>query len=171
MTQTGALTAVENTNPRELRLLRLSIAASVMLTVAFVALVRVERPLLVLRGALLLVAAFELGNGLPPLLAARRFIAANGWPDHRVYHAVVQDAGVYNLGMAAAFGLAALDPARNVAIVQAGIFLFFLHAAAHLLRWVGTRIGREPFFPPRLELAAGLPLLAMGLGLALFYPS
>jgi len=84
---------------------------------------------------------------------------------------VVQDAGVYNLGWAVAFSLAALDPLRNVAILQADAFLLLLHASVHLLRYVATLLGREPYFPPRLELAAALPLITSGIGVLLFYPS
>ncbi len=160
---------------REGRLLALSSTVSVALALALIVLtygVRLEASrLLVLRTLLVLLAAFEAWTGFPQLLSARRFIAANGWPDHRVYHAVLQDAGVYNLGWAAAFALAALDPVRNAAILQAGVFLFLLHASAHFLRYFLTFLGREPYFPPRLELAAALPLITLGIGVLLFYPS
>lgn len=159
---------------REARLLALSSTVSVALALALIALtyaVRLEASrLLVLRLLLALAAALEASGGLPQLLSARRFIATNGWPDHRVYHAVVQDAGVYNLGWAMAFALAALDPVRHVGILQAGVFLFLLHASAHLMRYFGTVLGGEPYFPPRLELAAALPLVTLGVGVIMFYP-
>ena len=75
------------------------------------------------------------------------------------------------LGGAVAFSLAAFSPFRNVAVVQAGVLLLILDASVHLLRYVATFLGREPYFPPRLKLAAALPLITSGIGVLLFYPS
>ncbi len=49
--------------------------------------------------------------------------------------------------------------------------LVLLDASAHFLRYFLTFLGREPYFPPRLELAAALPLITLGIGVLLFYPS
>ena len=78
--------------------------------------------LLVLQTVLALGAALELAGGLPQLFSARRFIAINGWPDQRVYQAVVQDAGVY--------------------ILATSVFVFLLQAGAHLLQYGVTISGR-----------------------------
>jgi len=64
---------------------------------------------------------------------------------------VVQDAGVY--------------------ILATSVFLFLLHAGAHLLRYGVTISGRELYFGARLELAGALPLLTLTMGVILFYPS
>jgi len=51
------------------------------------------------------------------------------------------------------------------------LFLFLLHAGAHLLRYGVTISGREPYFGATLELAGVLPLLTLTMGVILFYPS
>jgi len=48
------------------------------------------------------------------------------------------------------------------------LFLFLLHAGAHLLRYGVTISGREPYFGAR---ARALPLLTLAMGVILFYPS
>jgi hypothetical protein len=89
------------------------------------------------------------------------------------YHGVMQDFGFYNLAFALLYGIAALDPHRNVAVIAVAIVLLLLHGATHVARYFGIYYGGGtpiPGRPTRRELEQGLVLLAAAAGLVIFFP-
>jgi hypothetical protein len=70
---------------------------------------------------------------------------------------VVQEFGIYSLGIAAAYGIAAWDPARLWAVALVGVAFNLSAAGMHLSRSAGIYFGdvRHPIMSRRFERNAG----------------
>lgn len=92
----------------------------------------------------LVLAALEGRNGLRLAFRTRHTLASAGIPDDDGSGLVVQEFGVYSLGIAAAYVLAALDPARFWGVALAGIAINLAAGTMHLLRSGGIYFGDAP---------------------------
>jgi len=125
---------------------------------------------MIARAVIGVTAAVEGILGVQQFAFTRRFLTTSGRPYVAAYHDVVQDAGLYNLGLALALALAAFDPTRARALLAVVLALYLVHGTVHLLRYAGVQFGREPFRAREVDLVAGCQLLLVALALALFYP-
>lgn len=121
--------------------------------------------LIVLRVVLLLVASAELLGAIGQGLLTRSLFQRQGRPDHPLHRGAIQDFSFYNLAMAIALFLAALDPLANLVVINVYVLLSCIHGAAHL-----TRSARGPRSDRGAEVRQGLPLLVAALALVLFHP-
>ncbi len=130
-----------------------------------------ESRMLILRGVLILFCGFEFIVGGLQAFTTARFMDSRGWSERKPYFGFVQDLGLYQLSFGLAFLIAAIDPARYVAIIYIGSFLYFLHGFVHVSRYLGALRGRSTYFDPKeFELRLGQGFFLVPLGLLLFRP-
>lgn len=104
----------------------------------------------------LVLAAIEALNGLRLALRARQTLRAAGLSWDGGPGLLVQEFGFYNIGIAAAYLIAASDPARFWGVAIAGIAINLSAGAMHLLRSVGIYLGdAEPLMSAAAERKAG----------------
>jgi len=105
----------------------------------------------------LIVALIEGYNGLSLAFRTRRTLESAGIVHAEGPGLLVQEFGVYSLGIAAAYCIAAWDPIRFGAIGAVGIAINLGAAAMHLLRSVGVYFGdTSPVLSRGFERNAGL---------------
>lgn len=121
--------------------------------------------LAVLRAILVLVAGGELLGAIGQGLLTRSLFERQGRPDHPLHRGAVQDFSFYNLAMAVALLLAALDPVKNSVVISVYVLLSCLHGGAHVIR--STRVSGSD---RGVEIKQGLPLLVVALAMILFRP-
>jgi hypothetical protein len=86
---------------------------------------------------------------------------------------VTQDFGLYNLGFALLFGLAALDPMRTTGVIAVAVALYAIHGATHVFRYFGLYYAGGTPIPTRpqvFEMRDVLQLIAAAIGMFLFSP-
>jgi len=111
----------------------------------------------------LLLAAIEGFNGVQLAFRARRTLRSAGIAYEDGSGLLVQEFGFYSLGIAAAYVIAASDPARFWGVALAGIAINLSAGAMHLLRSIGIYLGdAKPVTSAAAERTAGC-VHAMGL--------
>jgi len=120
---------------------------------------------IVLRVILVLIVAAELLGAIGQGLLTRSLFERQGRPDHPLHRGTAQDFSFYNLAMAIALLLAALDPVRNSVVINVYVLLSCTHGAAHLIRFA-----RSAWADRGADIRQGLPLLVAALALVLFRP-
>ena len=119
----------------------------------------------------LVLAVLEGRIGLELAFRTRRTLAAAGIPDDDGSGLVAQEFGVYSLGIAAAYVLAALDPARFWGVALAGMAINLAAATMHLLRSGGIYFGdARPMMSRRSERKAGMVHAFVSLALCFTLP-
>ena len=104
----------------------------------------------------LLLAAIDGWNGVRLALRARQTLRAAGLSCDGGPGLLVQEFGVYSIGIAAAYLVAASDPTRFWGVAIAGIAINLSAGAMHLLRSVGIYLGdAEPLMSAATERKAG----------------
>lgn len=105
----------------------------------------------------LLLAAIEAYNGLALAFRTRRTLAAAGLAYADGPGLLVQEFGVYSLGIAAAYVVAAFDPVRFGAVAVAGIAINLGAGAMHMLRSADIYLGDAgPMLSNAFERRAGV---------------
>jgi hypothetical protein len=105
----------------------------------------------------LVLAMIEAFNGLRLAFRTRRTLGAAGLVHTDGPGLLVQEFGVYSLGIAGAYVVAAWDPIRFGGVGVAGIAINVCAAAMHLLRSAGLYFGdARPVLGRAFERKAGL---------------
>ena len=145
-----------------------SIAMSVVLTFTAVLaalFIASETRLAVLRLVLLVVATAEVLGAIGQGLFTRSLFKRQGRPDHPIHRGAIQDFSFYNLAMAVALILAALDPLKNSVVIDVYILLSLIHGGAHMIRFAFVSSSDRG-----AEVRQGLPLFVVALTMILFHP-
>src|SRR5262245_61327181 len=104
----------------------------------------------------LVLALIEAFNGLGLAFRTRRTLEAAGLVHTDGPGLLIQELGVYSLGIAGAYVLAAWDPLRFGGVGVVGIAINFCAAAMHLLRSAGRYFGdARPMLSRAFERKAG----------------
>lgn len=104
----------------------------------------------------LLLAAIEGFNGVQLAFRAKRALESAKLSYHDGPGLLVQEFGVYSLGIAAAYLIAALNPAKFWSVAVVGIVINLAAGAMHLLRSFGVYFGdARPVTSRSFERKAG----------------
>ncbi len=105
----------------------------------------------------LMLAVIEGFNGLRLAFRARRTLESIGLRYEEGLGLLIQEFGIYSLGIAAAYLMAAFDPVRFWGIALTGITINLAAGAMHLLRSVSIYFGdTRPMMSQGFERKAGL---------------
>ena len=105
----------------------------------------------------LVLAAIEGFNGLQLAFRARRTLESVGLRYEEGPGLLIQEFGVYSLGIAAAYLIAAFDPVRFLGVALIGMAINLAAGTMHILRSVGIYFGStRPTMSRSFERRAGL---------------